>query len=67
MSEPGFARPDLCSIRTAGGQDELAAAAASDFAVLTNHVIARRLPHEQLSATQISQSYPSSRTEWLLS
>jgi Protein of unknown function (DUF2637) len=26
MSDPGFARPDLCSIRTAGGQEELAAA-----------------------------------------
>jgi len=26
VSDPGFARPDLCSIRTAGGQDEVAEA-----------------------------------------
>jgi hypothetical protein len=44
----------------------LAAAAAPDFVVLTNCMIAGRLPHEQPAARSISQS-PSSRTEWLLS
>ena len=31
MPDPGFARPDLCSIRTAGGQEELAAAVRGGF------------------------------------
>jgi hypothetical protein len=31
MSDPGFACPDLCSIRTVGEQDELAGAARSGF------------------------------------
>ena len=31
MSDPGFARPDLCSIRTADEQDELAEAVRSGF------------------------------------
>ena len=31
MSGPGFARPDLCSIRTAGGQEELAGAVRGRF------------------------------------
>jgi hypothetical protein len=31
MSDPGFARPDLCSIRTAGGQEELAVAVRGGF------------------------------------
>jgi hypothetical protein len=31
MSGPGFAPPDLCSIRTAGEQDELAEAVRSGF------------------------------------
>ena len=31
MSDPGFARPDLCSIRTAGEQDELAEAVRGGF------------------------------------
>jgi hypothetical protein len=31
VSDPGFARPDLCSIRTAGGQEELAAAVRGGF------------------------------------
>jgi len=31
MSDPGFARPDLCSIRTAGGQEEFAAAVRGEF------------------------------------
>ena len=31
MPDPGFARPDLCSIRTANEQDELAKAARGGF------------------------------------
>jgi hypothetical protein len=31
MSDPGFARPDLCSIRTANEQDELAQAVHGGF------------------------------------
>src|SRR5260370_6439261 len=31
MPDPGFARPDLCSIRTAGGQEELAEAVRGGF------------------------------------
>ena len=31
MPDPGFARPDLCSVRTAGGQEELAAAVRGEF------------------------------------
>jgi hypothetical protein len=31
MPDPGFARPDLCSIRTVGGQEELAAAVRGGF------------------------------------
>ena len=31
MPDPGFARPDLCSIRTAGGQEEFAAAGRGGF------------------------------------
>jgi hypothetical protein len=31
MSDPGFARPDLCSIRTANEQEELAEAACNEF------------------------------------
>ena len=31
MSYPRFVRPDLCSIRTAGEQDELAEATRSGF------------------------------------
>ena len=31
MSDPGFARPDLCSIRTAGEQEELAEAVRRGF------------------------------------
>ena len=31
MPDPGFALPDLCSIRTAGGQEELAAAVRGGF------------------------------------
>ena len=31
MSDPGFARPDLCSIRTAADQEELAEAVRSGF------------------------------------
>ncbi len=31
VSDPGFARPDLCSIRTAGGQDELAGVVRGGF------------------------------------
>ena len=31
MSDPGFARPDLCSIRTANEQDELAKAVRGGF------------------------------------
>jgi len=53
--------------RAASRAPILTAAAASDFVVLTNHMIARRLPREQLTATQISQGHPSSRTEWPLS
>ena len=34
MSYPGFARPDLCSIRTAGEQDELAEAARNGFSAV---------------------------------
>ncbi|HEY0998672.1 MAG TPA: hypothetical protein VGD83_03455 [Streptosporangiaceae bacterium] len=34
MSYPGFARPDLCSIRTADEQDELAEAARSGFSAV---------------------------------
>ena len=33
MSGPGFARPDLCSIRTAAGQEELDQAVRSGFSV----------------------------------
>ena len=31
MSDPGFARPDLCSIRTADEQEELAEAVRGGF------------------------------------
>jgi hypothetical protein len=31
MSCPGFARPDLCSMRTSGEQDEFAEAVRSGF------------------------------------
>ena len=31
MSDPGFARPDLCSIRTANEQDEFAGAVRGGF------------------------------------
>jgi hypothetical protein len=34
MSYPGFARPDLCSIRTAGEQDELTEAVRSGFSAV---------------------------------
>ena len=36
MSCPGFARPDLCSIRTADEQDELAEATRSGFSAASN-------------------------------
>jgi hypothetical protein len=36
MSYPGFARPDLCSIRTAGGQDERAEAVRGGFSAADN-------------------------------
>ena len=34
MSYPRFARPDLCSIRTAGDQDELAEAVRGEFSAV---------------------------------
>jgi hypothetical protein len=40
--------------------------AASDFVVLTNHMIARR-PREQPAAASSDQGSPRSRSEWLLS
>jgi len=44
----------------------LAAAAAPDFVVLTNCMIAGRLPYDQ-QQPPASPVIPSSRTEWLLS
>lgn len=64
VSAPGIS---LARSRAASRAPILTAAAASDFVVLTNHMIVRRLPHEQPAATQISPDYPSSRTEWPLS
>jgi hypothetical protein len=37
MSYPGFVRPDLCSIRTAGEQDELAEATRSGLSAAGPH------------------------------
>ena len=45
MSDPGFARPDLCSIRTAGGQEELAEAVRGGSAPMAVHRALMTRPH----------------------
>jgi hypothetical protein len=49
MPDPGFARPDLCSIRTAGGQEELAAAVRGGFSA-DGHLLAGDDPPAPLAS-----------------
>src|SRR2546421_4510285 len=67
LAKQGRSRPSSSPrSRAASRAPILTAAAAFDFAVLTHHMIARRLPHEQLTAIQITQGQPSSRPQWPL-
>jgi hypothetical protein len=45
MPDPGFARPDLCSIRPAAGQEELAAAVRGGFSADGTHWAMLTRPH----------------------
>jgi hypothetical protein len=54
-------RYQLSALPGAQPRPILAAAAASDFVVLTNHMIARRLPRTEAGTGPASRGYPSSR------
>ena len=55
MSDPGFARPDLCSIRTAYEQDELAKPIRGGFGAMGSALRRRRAMRFTTSARSRSR------------